>query len=65
MFAQVEFPPIENIVEWPSWFAEDTIFSFNKIAMIGFMTARENVIVFVTRPTFCAIISDAVGALST
>jgi F-type H+-transporting ATPase subunit a len=35
VFAQVEFPPIENIVEWPAWFADGSIFAFNKIAFIS------------------------------
>ena len=30
----LEFPPIENIVEWPNRFGEDTPFAFNKIALI-------------------------------
>ncbi len=34
MFA-LEFPPIENLVEWPAYFGEDTIFMFNKIALIS------------------------------
>ncbi len=34
MFA-LEFPPIENLVEWPAYFAEGTIFEFNKIALIS------------------------------
>lgn len=34
MFA-LEFPPIENLVVWPAYFGEDTIFAFNKIALIS------------------------------
>ncbi|MEM8923035.1 MAG: F0F1 ATP synthase subunit A [Actinomycetota bacterium] len=34
MFA-VEFPPIENLVEWPAYFGEDTFYAFNKIALIS------------------------------
>ncbi len=34
MFA-LEFPPIENLVEWPAYFGEGTIFEFNKIALIS------------------------------
>lgn len=31
----LQFPPIENIVEWPAWFAKGTVFEFNKIAFIS------------------------------
>ena len=31
----LEFPPIENLVEWPAYFGEDTFFAFNKIALIS------------------------------
>ncbi len=34
MFSQIEFPPIENIVEWPNIFG-DGLFGFNKIALIS------------------------------
>lgn len=35
MFAALEFPPIDNLVKWPAYFGEDTIFAFNKIALIS------------------------------
>jgi F-type H+-transporting ATPase subunit a len=31
----VEFPPIENVVEWPAFFGDGTFFAFNKIALIN------------------------------
>lgn len=31
----LEYPPIENLVEWPAYFGEDTIFAFNKIGLIS------------------------------
>ncbi len=36
MFA-LEFPSIENLVEWPAYFGEGTIFEFNKIAIISLL----------------------------
>ncbi|MGF1596447.1 MAG: F0F1 ATP synthase subunit A [Acidimicrobiales bacterium] len=36
MFA-LEFPPIENLVEWPAYFGEDTLFAFNKIGLISIL----------------------------
>ncbi len=36
MFA-LEFPPIENLVEWPAYFGDGTIFAFNKIALISML----------------------------
>ncbi|HKY14547.1 MAG TPA: F0F1 ATP synthase subunit A [Microthrixaceae bacterium] len=46
MFAQVEFPPIENIVEWPNWFGGDSILGFNKIAFISLIAFVVPVILF-------------------
>ena len=36
MFA-LEFPPIENLVEWAPYFGEGTLFEFNKIALISLL----------------------------
>ncbi len=36
MFA-LEFPPIDNLVKWPAYFGEDTIFAFNKIGLISLL----------------------------
>ena len=33
----LEFPPIENLVEWPAYFGEDTFYAFNKIALISLL----------------------------
>ena len=35
MFAKLEFPPIENLVEWPAIFFEDAAYEFNKIGLIS------------------------------
>jgi F-type H+-transporting ATPase subunit a len=34
----LEFPPIENLVLWPAYFGEGTIFEFNKIALITLLS---------------------------
>ena len=35
----VEFPPIENVIEWPAWLFEGSdLFAFNKIAFIHFLS---------------------------
>lgn len=31
----LQYPPIENLVEWPTYFGEDTFYGFNKIGMIS------------------------------
>ena len=36
MFA-LEFPPIENLVEWPAYLGDGTALAFNKIALISFL----------------------------
>jgi F-type H+-transporting ATPase subunit a len=41
----VEFPPIENLVEWPAWFG-DGWYAFNKIAFINFVAVLVPVIIF-------------------
>lgn len=33
----LEYPPIENLVEWPSYFGEDTIYGLNKIGLISLL----------------------------
>lgn len=45
MFAAVEFPPIENIVEWPTWFGSGAL-AFNKIAFMGFIAFILPVLLF-------------------
>jgi F-type H+-transporting ATPase subunit a len=45
LFAAVEFPPIENIVEWPNWFGSGAL-GFNKIAFIGFLAFAISVAMF-------------------
>jgi F-type H+-transporting ATPase subunit a len=41
----VEFPPIENLVEWPAWFG-DGWYAFNKIAFINVVAVLVPVIIF-------------------
>jgi F-type H+-transporting ATPase subunit a len=44
----LQFPPIENLVLWPAWFAEGTIFEFNKITFISvFATVLTLVLFFI------------------
>ncbi len=31
----LEYPPIENLIEWPNYFGDDTFYGFNKIALIS------------------------------
>jgi F-type H+-transporting ATPase subunit a len=42
----VEFPPIENVVEWPAFFGEGTFFEFNKIGLIGLIAFGVPVLMF-------------------
>ena len=44
-FAAVEFPPIENVVEWPAIFG-DGVVAFNKIALICFIAALVPAVLF-------------------
>ncbi len=44
----VEFPPIENIVEWPAFlFGDSDLFAFNKIGFIHFLSVVVPTVVFV------------------
>jgi len=45
LFAAVEFPPIENIVEWPNWFGSGAV-GFNKIAFMSFLAFLLPVLLF-------------------
>ena len=42
----LQFPPIENIVLWPAWFAEGTILEFNKITFISVFASVVTLILF-------------------
>ena len=33
----LEFPPIENLVEWPAYFGDGTLYAFNKISLISML----------------------------
>lgn len=35
MLAEVKFPGIEEMVEWPAMFFKDTNFAFNKVALLS------------------------------
>jgi F-type H+-transporting ATPase subunit a len=41
----VEFPPIENLVEWPAWFGSDW-YAFNKIAFINVVAVLVPTVIF-------------------
>jgi F-type H+-transporting ATPase subunit a len=44
----LEFPPIENLVEWPNWFGpKDSWYGFNKIAFIGLVAIVVTSVLFV------------------
>jgi F-type H+-transporting ATPase subunit a len=42
----MEFPPIENLVVWPAYFGEGTIFEFNKIALITLLSMLIPTVIF-------------------
>ena len=46
MIVALEFPPVENMVEWPAYFGEDTIFAFNKIALISMLAMLIPTVIF-------------------
>ena len=47
IFGAVEFPPIENVIEWPAFLFEDSdYFAFNKIALIHFLGMAIPAVVF-------------------
>ncbi|MEM7143311.1 MAG: F0F1 ATP synthase subunit A [Actinomycetota bacterium] len=47
IFGAVEFPPIENVIEWPAWLFEGSdYFAFNKIAFIHFLGLVIPVLIF-------------------
>jgi F-type H+-transporting ATPase subunit a len=44
----LEFPPIENLVEWPNWFGpKDSWYGFNKIAFISLVAIVVTTVLFV------------------
>ena len=47
----VEFPPIENVVEWPAFFGEGQFFEFNKIGLIGLIAFGVPVLMFLMART--------------
>lgn len=47
IFGAVEFPPIENVIEWPAFLFKDSdYFAFNKIALIYFLGMAIPAVVF-------------------
>ncbi|MPY93248.1 MAG: F0F1 ATP synthase subunit A [Acidimicrobiia bacterium] len=46
MIFGLEFPPIENIVEWPSLGGDDSFFGFNKIALINVIALVGTAVLF-------------------
>ena len=42
----LEFPPIENVVEWPAWFGDGTFYAFNKIAFINVLSLICTLLIF-------------------
>lgn len=42
----VQFPPIENLVEWPNYFGDDTFYAFNKIALISLLAMAIPTVMF-------------------
>lgn len=48
MIFGLEFPPIENLVEWPNWFGpKDSWYGFNKIAFISLVAIVATSVLFV------------------
>jgi F-type H+-transporting ATPase subunit a len=44
----LEFPPIENLVEWPNWFGpKDSFYGFNKIAFISLVAIVVTSVLFI------------------
>ncbi len=46
MILGLEFPPIENLVEWPAIFGDGEIFEFNKIAVIDVIAVVATFLIF-------------------
>ena len=47
MIFGLEFPPIENLVEWPNWFGpKDSFYGFNKIAFISLVAIVATSVLF-------------------
>ena len=47
LIAEVKFPPIQNLVEWPNLFGpKDTWYGFNKIALMSLLSVLFTVVLF-------------------
>lgn len=42
----VQFPPIENIVNWKPWFGEDTFYQFDKVSLIALLAVLIPTVIF-------------------
>ena len=47
LLAEVNFPPIQNLVEWPNGFGTQSFYGFNKIALMSVLAVLFTVILFV------------------
>jgi F-type H+-transporting ATPase subunit a len=47
LFAGLEFPPIQNLVEWPNGLGTESWYGFNKIALMSALAVLFTVILFV------------------
>jgi len=47
LIAEVEFPPIQNLVEWPNGLGTSSWYGFNKIALMSVLAVLFTVILFV------------------
>ena len=47
LIAEVKFPPIQNLVEWPNGFGTSSWYGFNKIALMSVLAVVFTVILFV------------------
>ena len=60
----LQFPPIENVVEWPAWFGAGTNFAFNKIAFINVLAALITIVIFALARSRKALVPRGVQNLA-
>ncbi len=46
VLAAVEFPPVSHLIEWPDFLFKDTVFAFNKIALLTVASALITMVLF-------------------
>ena len=61
MFAELKFPGIEEMVQWPAAFGEGTPFAFNKVALISLIAMAVPVIWFLVAGVEALLRSQHVG----